>query len=477
MNILILANGAPNYHHFFNALSTKLKKDDHNIFYAVDCHTSADEYNLALTTFPYSVFSDFFAQHTTNISIFNKYKKYNLNAALLSDYERATEYKIWGVRDNDFYEKLKSALLCYFEQIISENKINAVIYENVSNSFAYFAWFVCMEHSVKYLGLTSSRLPGRFWITDDPLSEHKVFSETLNQITAGSIAIPPDIRHWTEQYIENIETITPDYMSFNNLENTKILNKYLKIDKLKKITCALRHIRDDHYHSYQRGNPLLFSLNLFLRSLGRRFKSTFLSAIYDTAKDNEDFILYPLHFHPESSTSVLCGTYLNELEVIQNIAFNLPQGLKLYVKDHMSAFGYPSMNFYKRIKSLPNVRILPPHAATKHLIKRSKAVITLTSTVGYEALLLNKPVYLFGSVFYENHKNVIKIENPRSLFEQLSNIPDLQQNTPEIKEYNIRFIAAYYMNTLSGVLNFSLDSNLSKELVEKIYPEILKKIN
>jgi len=195
---------------------------------------------------------------------------------------------------------------------------------------------------------------------------------------------------------------------------------------------------------------------------------------YSAIPEGEKFILYPLHFHPESSTSILAGTYLNEFEVIQNIAFNLPQGVKLYVKDHVSAYGYPEFELYKKLKKLPNVRVLSPHAPTKNLIKASLAVITLTSTVGYEALLLGKRVFVFGNVFYRFHKNVVQIANPSDLFNLFIKYLD---NPPEIeRHYNMQFVAAYYYSTEPGSLNLMLNCDAALDVVEKIYPELRRRL-
>ena len=216
------------------------------------------------------------------------------------------------------------------------------------------------------------------------------------------------------------------------------------------------------------------SWNLFNRSLKRRFKVERIKAFYTPPSPHEKFILYPLHFHPESSTSILSGTYLDEFEVIRNIAFNLPQNLHLYVKDHISAFGLPSLDFYRKLSNLPNVRLIAPNAQTKNLIRNSEAVITLTSTVGYEALLLNKPVFLFGEVFYKNHKNVIKIQNPSKIFEYLSALHKNRENTLENENYNLQFVSAYYLNTLPGSLNLMLSEDQAKNLANTIYPLIEK---
>lgn len=470
MNILLLSNGAPNYYHFFNRLVQRFSEDGHGVDVAVDSNFSRSENRLDQLGFPIHEFSAFFAAHKNNKEILERYKKYNLNYALLSDFERAEIYNLWNKRDLDFFEKLKSALLSYFESIILSKEINVVLHENVSSTFSYFAFFVCQENGVTYRGLSASKLPGRFEITGDPLNDHKEIEQKLSRIQSGELFVDQDIRQWCEKYLDNLENIMPDYMKFNNPYDLSLLRKYLKFEKARKVISAVRHINDDHYHSFQVGNPVNYSWQMFKRSFLRKIKSGIVGRFYQEPREGERFLLYPLHFHPESSTSVRSGTYLNELEVIKNIAFNMPQGVMLYVKDHIVAYAYPTLDFYKKITSLPNVRLLAPTAATKQVIKASEAVITLTSTVGYEALLLNKRVFLFGHVFYKFHPDVVNIENPANLFELLSR--ELGRKAVAGRKYNLDFIAAFYLCTQPGIFNLMQNDSGATKLANDVYPHI-----
>jgi len=468
LNILLLSNSAPNYYLFFNSLVKKYSEDGNNVEIAVDSEFSQSENKLEELGFPIHQFSSFFSKHEIDLDILDRYKKYNLNSALLSDFERADIYNVWGKRDVYFFEKLKSALLSFFEKIIQKRKVDIVLYENVSNSFAHFSLFVCQEHNVIYRGLIASRLPGRFSVTSDPLVDHEEIEKYTFQIQNGEIVVDQVVREWCEEYLENIEHITPDYMSFNNLDNLSLISKYLSIEKINKVARVIRHINDDHYHSFQIGNPVNYSWQMFKRSVLRKIKSVVISQFYQEAVEGERFLLYPLHFHPESSTSILSGAYLGEFEVIRNIAFNLPQGTVLYVKDHVSAYAHPSLHFYRKISSLSNVRLLAPTSLTKQLIKASEAVITLTSTVGYEALLLNKRVFLFGHVFYKFHKNVVEVKNPAKLFELFST--ELKRSVVIDRQYNLDFLAAYYLNTKPGILNLiQNDASAASKLANDLY--------
>ena len=469
MNILLLSNGAPNYHHFFNHLIRRFHADGASVAIAVDSDFSRVKNGLDELGFDVYEFARYFASHRTDCELLKKYSDFNLNSALLSDFERAEVYEIWGGKDEEYFNRLKSALLSYFEDIFRRHGIDIVMYENVSNTFAHFALFVAQRHGARYCGVGGSRLPGRFSITSDPLRDDEP-EKIFTAIRAGERSVPQDVKEWCNKYLSNIETIVPDYMKINGLDNTSLSQKYLRADRLKTIFTLIRHIRGDTYHAFQIGNPLRTHVNLFRRNVARKFKLWALREYYDRPVEGEAFLLYPMHFHPESSTSILAGTYLDEYEVIRNIAFNLPEGLKLYVKDHISAWGYPSLEFYRKLKKLPNVRVLPPHAPTKQLIKQSQAVITLTSTVGYEALLLGKKVFLFGRVFYQYHKNVTKIDNPTQIFLILKNT--LGRTLEYDNDYNIDFIASYYLSTRSGALNLLLSDRGAKIMAYQIYPEL-----
>ena len=143
MNVLLLSNSAPNYFHFFNALAQCFAKDGAKVTVAVDSTFSREENGLDNLGYDVHDFSTYHAAHQINHAILKKYSDFDLNGALLSDFERAEVYNIWGSDIGiEFYDRLKSALLSYFEEIFERYSIDVVIYENVSNAFAHFSLFV-----------------------------------------------------------------------------------------------------------------------------------------------------------------------------------------------------------------------------------------------------------------------------------------------------------------------------------------------
>lgn len=470
-NVLFLSNGAPNYFVFFNQLAERLSNNGCLVHFAVDCLYTKDLNNLDQTVFPVHVFSSFFSEFEEDVGqVLLKYDDMPLNAALLSDFERAEIYKFGKNRDTTYYCRLQAALLIFFEKIINEYNIKFVVYENVSNAFAHFAWFVCQKLGVTYVGIGSSRLPGRFSIVDNPMHEHDLYMPLVESIRTGAYQVPPTVREWSRKYLDNLESIVPDYMKFNNLDKLDLINRYLNKEKLGKLKMIARHLEDSHVWSFQVGNPAFMAFQMVRRSVYRKLKWPLCKKYYSEEKEGEIFLLYPLHYHPESSTSIQAGAYLNEYEVIRNIAFSLPAGLILYVKDHVSAFAYPSLDFYKKLAKLPNVKLISPFANTKNLIRKCAAVITLTSTVGYEALMMNKRVFVYGDVFYKLHPNAVVVKNTSELFEILKFHISKDLNTGP--DYNVDFVSAYYLKSFDGVLNLTMNSDETELLLDKVFPQI-----
>ena len=223
-------------------------------------------------------------------------------------------------------------------------------------------------------------------------------------------------------------------------------------------------------------NPFQISWRLFIRNLKRKTAIKIMTAKHYLIEPdyNEKFIIYPLHFQPEASTSVNAWPFVDQLSVIKNIAFSLPDGYKLYVKPHPNGFGYGGVKFYKKIRAIPRVKLIPYFINPKELIVASAGVITLAGTMGFEALMLKKPVFLFGNIFYEVHPYCSKIENLYSLPEILTKGLDRKYDQKKFEKYNLFLLKAYYDSTFPG--KFDLSKKQDSKNIKRIGDEIIKSL-
>ena len=349
-------------------------------------------------------------------------KHLNIWESYYSDYERDIHF---GKKvDRTIIERKLILLYNFYFDLFSAELPEVIIYENISNSFAFAAFNVSKFFNIKYVGITTARIPGRIYLHQSIFDDSYSYLNHLNDAIKKTYKINPDERLYLDEYLKNFKFHVPDYMKSNNLGLETSNFRYLKINKLKYLKSALFYdlSRIGREENLQTNDIFKSSIKTFFKNLSRKFKVKILKSFYEAPSSEDKFYLYPLHFHPESSTSVIARSFANELQTIQNISFSLPFGSILYVKDHPSAAGFMSMSFYKKIKALPNVKLISHHISSKELIRNSLAIITLTSTVGFEALLLNKKVFLFGKTFYESHPNCEQIMDISNLFKIFSNL-------------------------------------------------------
>lgn len=114
------------------------------------------------------------------------------------------------------------------------------------------------------------------------------------------------------------------------------------------------------------------------------------------------YVLFALHFQPESSTMSFGNNYLDQLKAIEELSFKLPKEYKILVKDHarQSNYLHRSSIFYKRIESLDNVEMTNINDDVKILIKNASCIATITGIIGFEGINKGKPVITFGKAWY-----------------------------------------------------------------------------
>jgi hypothetical protein len=141
---------------------------------------------------------------------------------------------------------------------------------------------------------------------------------------------------------------------------------------------------------------------------------------YDLIDLNREYYYYPIHMEPEATVLYWAdGYYKNQVKLIENIAAQLPPNVFLYVKDHPHGIGNRSLIDYNRIKAISNVKLLNPQIPGIELIKSSIGVITINGTGGFEAYLLGKVVFTFGSNYYTRMHGVIRLIHIKNLREEL----------------------------------------------------------
>lgn len=215
------------------------------------------------------------------------------------------------------------------------------------------------------------------------------------------------------------------------------------------IKSTFDYLRSPYKNDYTAETPWTFLKNKAVR-LARTLYG--YSDFYERPDWNENFCYYQLHLEPEIAISVLAPFQSDQTVLIRQIARSLPAGFKLYVREHRDMVGFRPRSFYQKIKNIPNVRIISPEIDLFELMEKAKLVTAITSTAGFEAALLGKPVITFGDVFY----NVLSSVKRCCAIEDL---PQLIKNQLEKTEDNRGELTNFVAALIEESVEFNLFSN------------------
>jgi len=113
-----------------------------------------------------------------------------------------------------------------------------------------------------------------------------------------------------------------------------------------------------------------------------------------------NFAFYPMHFEPEVSLQVFGRPFQNQIELVRALALSLPAGMRLLVKEHPRSLGFRKEAYYRKLLAIPNVRLVDPFVPTVDIVRRAGLVCVVSGSVGLEAIVLGKPLLVFGRTLY-----------------------------------------------------------------------------
>lgn len=379
--------------------------------------------------------------------------RFCLNSAIQSD--RTFEFI-------PYHESLLLSQVYYkfWEDLVITYNIKYLIHEPTALYFTHIASIVCKKNNAQYL--SQIQAIGEYkqnWLF---ILGDNGFPVELNENLKANNYLSTSDRNRAKKYIENFRedkrTFFSEYSKKTKSSDGNRLSKYLfSVIKLtaKHFLKLFKPNQPEKLHAID--HVELFSIKYYPSYL-TRYRALWdvnFSLKYDSFDDTNDYYYYPIHLEPEAVVLYWGdGIYKNQVKLIENIAGQLPPNCWLYVKDHPHGGSYREYIDYKRIKAIPNVKLINPKTSGRMIISKSRGVITINGTSGFEALMLNKQVYAFGHSFYTLSNRVVKIRNIRDLQKQLySNYTKVYNDDDEL----FSFINSYLNSLHEGFTDYFLN--------------------
>ena len=219
--------------------------------------------------------------------------------------------------------------------------------------------------------------------------------------------------------------------------------------------------RSDYKNDPQVHNPVIAAFyNLIYKKINNMRNSLALSNKYVSEEyiNNNKYIFYPLHVEPELVLAQFARPYLNQIEVIRNIRYSTPLTKTILVKDHPLMFGKRPLSYYKKILSIPNVKLVNPVIPSEKILNNCELLVIIRGAMGLEAVIKGIPVVCLGKTMFELL--------PKSMYRFCSSLYDLKSEISDLLR-NYEFDEKALIKYLISVMDGSCPVNLVTDLLGK----------
>jgi hypothetical protein len=131
------------------------------------------------------------------------------------------------------------------------------------------------------------------------------------------------------------------------------------------------------------------------------------------------YVYFAMHYQPERTSCPDGDRFSDQHLAVALIAAFLPEGWRLYVKEHPSQFNYHGHGelarwneYYDDLAAIPGVTLVDVSVPSISLIDSARAVATVAGAPGWEALVRGKPALCFGAAWYGACRGAFRLESP-----------------------------------------------------------------
>jgi hypothetical protein len=303
----------------------------------------------------------------------------------------ASERHLLAGRTHDQIMRLLEVALRVIAEAYDRIKPDFIFSEDVSCLHSYLHFVLAQERKIPYWSIGSGRLPQRVSVYASGMQHLERVEQMYPALLARGLT--SEQRSAAEAYM-NVFRDRPTRPSGMDVRSRFRAIGLQDLTRLRIV--AKRYFGD-------REDPTMASpLRVIRNRLQRvaRQRAAAWHRVFEPPVEGEKYILYPIHYQPEATTLVQAPMYVDQVALIEDMAKCLPIGHRLYVKEHVTNRGRRPLEFYQRLRAIHAVRLLGPDEDTWTLIRKAAAIAVITGTMGWEGLLLDKPVITFGDVFF-----------------------------------------------------------------------------
>jgi hypothetical protein len=350
-----------------------------------------------------------------------------------------------------YYDRISTyhSQIMYWKGVLEHYKPDVVVYRiepHVSHEYALYA--LCRLMNIPTVMFQRTSLPGYVYpvrcFEEGSEVIRNAYARALESGNRQKVSLSPETLSHLEKLSKAYDKAIPFHLKYKLTRYKRggdVAGPILTLLRVGRVLFkAVRHKRagyeldSDHLSRKYHTNMGSFKRKKLLAHYNRLAKPV------DLAKP---YIFAALQCEPERQTCPAGGLFGNQYLMIDLLSKLVPDGWKIYVKEHVSQFKdyqaverAKSNEYYDMIASLPNVEIVPLTYNSFELIDHAKASATVSGTVGWESVVRGKPALLFGYSWYRDCRGVFvthTIEDCKKAIQKIKN--GYKTNRDEIKCY------------------------------------------
>jgi hypothetical protein len=182
-----------------------------------------------------------------------------------------------------------------------------------------------------------------------------------------------------------------------------------------------------------------FAERRLTRAVNRKIQSLYeqYNVLTEKPDSSDKYVLFALHFQPERSTLPEGGVFENQLMAIDILARALPEGWRLYVREHPRQFQkndrrkahFRDSYYYERILTNKNVKLISVHENQDTLLEGARMVASVKGSVGWEAMTRGKPSITFARAWYSSSNACFVVSSVEDCREALREAFEMDKKT------------------------------------------------
>ena len=320
-------------------------------------------------------------------------------------------------------------LLAYWQQRILDGRISAFFSRETPHEVADFVLFVAMKHhGLPTPMFTWTSLPGRWIFSEDYRTPRiALHQETAPERLADTDRASALFDEIVSPLRSRYEDAQPEYMkAFAAAEAAKSSpSKPIALVRQSAATVQTaahgtsRIVRSVGRLDAKGISETVSRVGSAWHTLeaGKRLDGSYAEFVTEF-DPSADYVYYAMGYQPENTNCPEGGLFGDQLLAVSLLSECAPAGWRIVVKEHPNQlknggrgagdYGFlgRQASMYSALSALENVDLVDTSTDQFKLIDNSRAVATLTGTVGWEAAARGVPVITLGHAWYVDAPNV-----------------------------------------------------------------------